>query len=342
MKRKQAGHRLAIGLAAVLAIVAPQVVRSQVHTYITHMDQPWPVDPARPWGWAVKAYMNNPNQPLYNKAKAKLLAGEQVFSHTISSYDPERYCGEAPHFDFTWFEMQHSTMTFDDIRRMIAACPRVGAAPFVRMANISEGAIQIATDIGALGIVFATVEDATMAHTAAMYSRYPPYARRSTGAGQAASIWGPAVPQGSSYRNTIDDNFLIVVMIETPKGVENALDIAAVPGVDVVIMGNADVASFSGYGANSPEYQNLLTKVRNATYLAGKYWGNANAALATGNPLSADSRLHQNGRTNDAAPGAPVPAGGGRGGRGGRGGGRGAGSGSAPPVAPPARGGAPN
>jgi hypothetical protein len=43
-----------------------------------------PTDPGRPWGWAVRAYMENPDQQLYNRAKAKLLAGQQVFSHTIS------------------------------------------------------------------------------------------------------------------------------------------------------------------------------------------------------------------------------------------------------------------
>src|SRR5688500_1787093 len=56
--------------------------------------QPIATDPGRPWGWAVRAYMDNPDLPLYNAAKAKLLSGEQVFSHTISSLDIERYCRE--------------------------------------------------------------------------------------------------------------------------------------------------------------------------------------------------------------------------------------------------------
>ena len=92
---------------------------------------------------------------------------------------------------------------------------------------------------------------------------------------------------------------LVIVMIETVEAVNNAYEIAAQPGVDVVIQGNSDLQSFSGFGQNTPEYHDLLIKVRNATHLAGKFWGNAGAQFSTGNPLGPDSRLHQNGRTND-------------------------------------------
>ncbi len=62
--------------------------------------------------------------PLYNTAKAKLLAGKRVFSFTQSKPDPAGYCEKAKHYDFTWFEMQHSTLEFRDVEAMIAACPR--------------------------------------------------------------------------------------------------------------------------------------------------------------------------------------------------------------------------
>ena len=103
-------------------------------------------------------------------------------------------------------------------------------------------------------------------------------------------------------------------MIETPTGVANAYDIASVPGVDVVIIGNNDLTQFSGYPATSPEYLDMVTKVYNATKKAGKIFGQANFTFATGHPLSKDSYFFQNGPSNDGW----VPPGGGRG-RGGRG-----------------------
>ena len=70
---------------------------------------------------------------LYNTAKQKLLDGKQINGHTVSRFDPKAYCEAAPHYDFTWFEMQHSTMTWADIEKMVATCPRVGATPMVRI-----------------------------------------------------------------------------------------------------------------------------------------------------------------------------------------------------------------
>ncbi|MEQ1857278.1 MAG: aldolase/citrate lyase family protein [Longimicrobiales bacterium] len=258
-----------------------------------------PVDAGRPWGWAVRDFMEVEDRQLYNTAKAKLLSGRQIFSHTISAFDIERYCAEAPHYDFTWFEMQHSTMRFDEVEAMVAACPRVGATPILRIPDALEGNVQKAMDIGMLGIIVPTVDDALEAREAARYARFPPTARRSSGGGQATGLWTPAVPSGSNFRESINDNMLIIVMIETPDGVDNALEIASTPGVDVVLLGNADLASFSGFAQDSPEYHDLQARTRNATYRAGKFWANAAFGNATGNPLSADSRVHQNGPSND-------------------------------------------
>src|SRR5580765_4961782 len=90
-------------------------------------------------GWMVKSYLNPKHLPLYNQAKQKLLDQKQVTSYTISRLDPELYCETRKHFDFIWFEMQHSTMTWADMEAMIAACPGVQngyvAAPRIRMPN---------------------------------------------------------------------------------------------------------------------------------------------------------------------------------------------------------------
>ena len=142
----------------------------------------------RGWGWQVKAMMNPATpRPLYNRAKERLLQDKQITSYTISSYDPELYCEVGKHFDYIWFEMQHSTMSYDEVRRMILACPRVGAAPMIRMPDALESSIQKATDLGALGIIVPTVDDALEARDAARFSRYPPFGRRSAGGGAYAS-----------------------------------------------------------------------------------------------------------------------------------------------------------
>jgi 2-keto-3-deoxy-L-rhamnonate aldolase RhmA len=230
---------------------------------------------------------------LYNTAKQKLLDGKQVFSFTQYKDDVADYCERAKHYDYTWFEMQHSTLEFKDVEKMIAACPHNGAIPMIRLPDAQEWHIQHATDIGALGVIVPTVDDVDRASEAAKWSHYPPMGRRSSGMRQADALWDPV-----NYRQTINDNMLCVVMIETPTGVANAYDIASVRGVDVVIMGNGDLSSFSGYKRTDDYYHELVKKTHDAVLQAGKIFGQADASFSKG-PYSADSYFFQNGPSND-------------------------------------------
>src|SRR5687768_1131453 len=250
----------------------------------------------RGWGWQVKAMMDPATpRPLYNRAKERLLQDKQITSYTITSYTPELYCEAGKHFDYIWFEMQHSTMSYDEVRRMIQACPHVGAAPMVRVPDAHEASIQKATDLGALGIIVPTVDDAMEARDAARWSRYPPFGRRSAGGGYYRELYPPAL----NYRATINDNMLVTVMIETLEGVAMAEEIAATHGVDVLILGNNDLASFSGWNQHDPRYQDAIIKVHDAALKYGKYYGNAGEQYLTGYAVSADTRMVQNGPACD-------------------------------------------
>ncbi|MES1166079.1 MAG: aldolase/citrate lyase family protein [Verrucomicrobiota bacterium] len=258
-----------------------------------------PIDPGRPWGWAVKAALEHPDEKLYNRAKAKLLDGKQVFGHSITHLDVDSYCRLAPHYDLTWFDIQYGLMTFADIQRMLEACPRAGAAPMLRLPDAREGDIQRALDIGILGIVVPSVDDAAKARQAAIGTRFPPVARRGSGdtiGGPAALQWGPLAPPGSNYRRSINDNTLVIAMIESVEAVNNALEIASTPGIDVLFMGNKDLQEFSGFPRADDRFQDLLIQTRNAAYQAGKFWGNV---LGDRNKLWPDSRFNEHGPTVD-------------------------------------------
>ncbi len=249
-------------------------------------------------GWAVRAALKGA-APLYNTAKQKLVDGRQIFSTVISKRDPELYCQVAPHYDYVWFEMQHSTMSFADVEATIAACPGVGI-PIIRVPDEFESTIQKATDIGALGIVMPTVDTVEKAQATVRYSLYPPQGRRSQGAGQATALWGR---NGINYRQTINSNMLIIAMIETPEGVANALNIARVPGIDVVMGANTDLTNFSGFPPNDARYHKFFDEIKDATLKAGKFLGATTANYAStgpnGRPDAAEFRVFYTGPAFD-------------------------------------------
>ncbi|MDA0206287.1 MAG: aldolase/citrate lyase family protein [Acidobacteria bacterium] len=202
----------------------------------------------------------------YNTVKTKLAAGKQVVGGTISTSDPDVYCAVANSgFDFLWIEMQHSPLTYEQVARMIWACKDAPAIPFIRVPDATEGDIQKAMDIGALGIIVPMVDDPQKAANAVKFANYPPIGKRSQGGGQYRAVWG------DDYRQTINDNLMIVAMIENLEGVAIADKIAAVPGVDIVFAASGDLGSFSGFARDSEPYMKLVNKIHDDTLKAGKY-----------------------------------------------------------------------
>jgi 4-hydroxy-2-oxoheptanedioate aldolase len=216
---------------------------------------------------------------IFNTVKAKLAAGERVVGGTVSTADPDIYCAMANSgFDFMWIEMQHSPLTYTDVARMIWACRGAPAIPFIRVPNATEGDIQKATDIGALGIIVPMVDDADKIRNAVTFAKFPPMGKRSQGGGQYRALWG------NDYRRTANDNIMIIAMIESPAGVANAAEIAGVPGVDVVFAASSDLGSFSGKRQGDPEYEALVTAIEAGTLGADRLLGGPLAWMSTRAP----------------------------------------------------------
>jgi 2-keto-3-deoxy-L-rhamnonate aldolase RhmA len=202
---------------------------------------------------------------IFNTVKTKLAQGKQVVGGTVSIPDPETYCAMAnAGFDFTWIEMQHSPLTYQDVAHMIGACKGAPAMPFVRIPDATEGDVQKAVDMGAAGIIIPMVEDVQKVKNAIKFAMYPPRGKRSQGGGQYGTLWG------SDYRQIANANIMVVAMIESPDGVKIAREIAEIPEVDVVFVASTDLSSFSGKKQGDPDYEALVDQVKKAVLGAGK------------------------------------------------------------------------
>ena len=213
---------------------------------------------------------------IYNTVKTKLKEGKQVVGGTVSSFDPEVYCAMAnAGFDFTWIEMQHSVLDYSQVANMIRYCKGASAMPFIRVPDATEGDIQKAMDLGAVGIIIPMVDTVEKIKNAVKFANYPPMGVRSQGGGQYGAMWG------ADYRQVSNANLVIVAMIENPKGVAIADQIAAVPGVDVVFIASTDLGSFSGFKQGQPEYEALVDRIKEPVMKAGLKLGGPHAWQST-------------------------------------------------------------
>ncbi len=204
---------------------------------------------------------------IWNPAKRKLVAGGPMIGGTVRAVDPRTYCAMAgAGYDFVWVEMQHEAISWEQVARMWRTCPGP-AAPGARVAYADEREIQHATDMGALVVVVPTVDSVEEAQAAVDWTYFPPLGRRSFGGGQGPREMWTGVPGG--YRQTWNDNVVLILMIETLEGVENAREIARIPGVSALFAASGDLGNFSGFGEGDPEYEALITEVASAAVDAG-------------------------------------------------------------------------
>jgi len=165
------------------------------------------------------AFTPPPGAKMWNPAKIKLMSGGKLLGGTVSSgIDPSTYCAMAnAGYDFIWTEMQHANTTWDQAAKAWRTCPNAKAVPGVRVPYADEFQIQHALDAGALVVVVPTVDTVEEAVAARDWTFFPPLGKRSLGGGAAfdPNMWG-SVPGG--YRNTINDNVVLILMIETLEG----------------------------------------------------------------------------------------------------------------------------
>ena len=227
-----------------------------------------PFDPAT---WKYGPAFNAPaGARVWNPVKVKMVQGSKVTGGTLfSATDPATYCAMAnAGYDFIWTEMQHGPRDWQEAAQMWRTCPHAKAVPGVRVAYADEREIQHALDAGALVIVVPTVDTVEEAIEARNWTYFPPLGRRSQGGGQAfdAAMWG-GVPGG--YRNTANDNVVLILMIETLEGLKNVDAIAKVPGVTAVFAASGDLGNFSGFQQGTPDYERAINMVHDAAVKAG-------------------------------------------------------------------------
>ena len=156
---------------------------------------------------------------------------------------------------------------------MWAACPHAKAVPGVRVPNANEFDEQHALDDGALVMVIPTVRSVEEAKEAAKWAFFPPLGGRSNGGGPAftPAFWGN-VPGG--YRQTINDNVVLILMIETLDGLKDVDKIAATPGISGIFAASGDLGNFAGYKQGDPDYEREINIVHDATVKAHiALWG---------------------------------------------------------------------
>jgi 2-keto-3-deoxy-L-rhamnonate aldolase RhmA len=171
-------------------------------------------------------------------------------------------------FDWLFIDLEHGTMPLDAAVQISLAALTAGITPLVRVPSGQYSLATRALDGGALGIVMPHVDTAEEARALVDSLKYPPLGHRSVG-GAMAFLGFRSVPAAEAT-HTMNAETLVVVMLETPRAISEAEAIAAVDGVDVLMVGTNDLTTEMGLPGQfgheevGRAYRRVIAACRNA------------------------------------------------------------------------------
>jgi 2-keto-3-deoxy-L-rhamnonate aldolase RhmA len=147
-------------------------------------------------------------------------------------------------FDAIYVDMEHSPISLESTSTICIGALGAGITPLVRVPGHDLAMATRVLDGGALGVIFPQVETAAQAAAMVEACRYPPRGKRSV-MGPGPSLGYRPMPLGE-VNDAINAETLVVVMLETADGLANAHAIAAVDGVDCLLIGANDLSTALG------------------------------------------------------------------------------------------------
>ncbi|HUI58463.1 MAG TPA: aldolase/citrate lyase family protein [Bryobacteraceae bacterium] len=177
-----------------------------------------------------------------NHTRDRLVKGETVFGCSLQTYRSVEICRSfaAAGFDYVFIDMEHGTFNLETVHDMIHASLDCGITPIVRVGELAYSLVARLLDAGAQGIILPRVEDPKVLEEALSWMRFPPEGKRGYGVNATMVDYEPRTfPEIIAHQNL---NTLAVVQFETVTAMERADELLSVKGMNIAMVGPADLS----------------------------------------------------------------------------------------------------
>jgi 2-dehydro-3-deoxyglucarate aldolase/4-hydroxy-2-oxoheptanedioate aldolase len=143
-------------------------------------------------------------------------------------------------FDYVFIDMEHGPFDLALVHEMIKTALHTGITPIVRVSEVLYSLIARLLDSGAQGIILPRVEDPVILEEALSWMRFPPAGRR--GFGLNPTMIGYETRSISEIMEHVNKHVLTVCQFETKQAVERADELLSLKGLDIAMVGPADLS----------------------------------------------------------------------------------------------------
>ena len=205
--------------------------------------------------------------------KQRIKAGEAVHGRWINlgSSISSEIVGSAG-FDWELIDLEHGVWTESNLVYQLQSLESSSTTSIIRIESYDAPRVKKVLDLGASGIMFPQIQNTNEAKLAISNMYYPPLGRRGLAKMIRSTQYGANFEE---YYNSITDNLLGVIQIETLESLKHLDEIAAIDGVDVLFLGPADLSLALGILGqwDHPDFIQAVEAIGNAAKKAGKAAG---------------------------------------------------------------------
>jgi 2-dehydro-3-deoxyglucarate aldolase/4-hydroxy-2-oxoheptanedioate aldolase len=213
---------------------------------------------------------------MFRTLKQRLAAGETVrvfAAGRIANPIMLEVFASVGGYDGFWIDQEHAAVTYEQVLVSALAARANAMDCFVRMAPTGYSQVTQNLEAGAGGVMAAQIHSLAQAEQFVQWARFAPLGARGVNtAGRDANYTGKPAAQFDADANR--DQF-VAIQIESPAAVDAADAIAALPGVDLLFVGPADLSLSMGIVGQFHDARlwQGIERVAAACRKHGKTWG---------------------------------------------------------------------
>jgi 2-dehydro-3-deoxyglucarate aldolase/4-hydroxy-2-oxoheptanedioate aldolase len=208
--------------------------------------------------------------------KQRLSSGETIFAAAcgrIPSHVIVQMIGMSGHFQAVWLDHEHCGFSGQQLEVMALAARATGMDSFVRLAPTDYASVTRCLEAGAGGVMAAMIHNAAQAAEFVRWAKFHPSgARGLNNGGYDGSFGGTPL---ATFARGANDKVFVAIQIETRGALAEVDAIAAIPGVDLLFVGPADLSQALGVTGElfHPDCLAAIDNVAAACKKHGKHWG---------------------------------------------------------------------
>ncbi|MGY8685359.1 aldolase/citrate lyase family protein [Bradyrhizobium sp. UFLA05-153] len=150
-------------------------------------------------------------------------------------------------YDFVYLDCEHGSFGFDGLVPLIRAAEAAGTTPIVRVPDHALSFIMRVLDAGAMGVIVPNIKSAAEARAAVSAAKYLDGSNDgSRGACPGTRATWHQVADWQQFSVASNADTTVWLLLESVEALKSAGEIAAVPGVDAIMLGPFDLAHALG------------------------------------------------------------------------------------------------